>query len=52
LAAARDFEDFYRAEYPLVFRAALAFSGRHEEALDATQEAFRTCLCPLATASR
>lgn len=40
MAPERDFEDFYTAEYPLVFRAALAFDGRREEALDATQEAF------------
>jgi RNA polymerase sigma-70 factor (ECF subfamily) len=35
-----DFEDFYRSEFPLIFRAALAFCGDREEALDSTQEAF------------
>lgn len=36
----RSFEDFYRAEQPKVFRAALAFSGHREIANEATQEAF------------
>jgi RNA polymerase sigma-70 factor (ECF subfamily) len=34
------FEDFYGAEYPKVYRAALAFSSNREVASDATQEAF------------
>lgn len=34
------FEDFYRANYDGVYRAALAFSGHRDYALDATQEAF------------
>jgi RNA polymerase sigma-70 factor (ECF subfamily) len=36
-----DFAEFYRSEYPNVYRAAFAFSGRREAALDATQEAFK-----------
>ena len=40
LSVSRNFEDFYASEYPKVYRAALAFSGRREIALDSTQEAF------------
>jgi RNA polymerase sigma-70 factor, ECF subfamily len=34
------FEDFFRTEYPVVYRAVLAFCGDRELAADATQEAF------------
>ncbi len=34
------FEGFFVAQYPLVYRAALAFCGDRELAADATQEAF------------
>lgn len=37
----RDFEEFYRGEFPGVYRAAFALSGDRETALDATQEAFK-----------
>lgn len=39
-APQREFDPFYAAEYPRVFRAALLFCGDHEIAEDATQEAF------------
>ena len=35
-----DFDSFYLAEYPNVFRAARAWTGEDQSALDATQEAF------------
>lgn len=35
-----DFDSFYSAEYPNVYRAARAWSGDEQAALDATQEAF------------
>lgn len=35
-----DFDSFYLAEYPKVYRAARAWTGQHEAAVDATQEAF------------
>ena len=34
------FEDFFHAQYPLVYRAVLAFCGDRELAADASQEAF------------
>jgi len=37
---AEDFDGFCRAEYAGIYRAALAFTGDKEAALDATQEAF------------
>lgn len=41
-ASARElaFEDFYELEFKCIFTAALAFCGRRDLALDATQEAF------------
>lgn len=35
-----DFDSFYGAEYPNVYRAARAWTGDEQVALDATQEAF------------
>ena len=35
-----DFDSFYSAEYPSVYRAARAWTGDEQAALDATQEAF------------
>jgi RNA polymerase sigma-70 factor (ECF subfamily) len=35
-----NFEGFFREQYPLVYRAVLAFCGDKELAADATQEAF------------
>ena len=35
-----DFDSFYVAEYPNVYRAARAWTGEEQSALDATQEAF------------
>jgi RNA polymerase sigma-70 factor (ECF subfamily) len=35
-----DFDSFYEAEYPNVYRAARAWTGEEQSALDATQEAF------------
>jgi RNA polymerase sigma-70 factor, ECF subfamily len=35
-----DFEDFYRAEFPRVYRASWLFARDVDNALDATQEAF------------
>jgi DNA-directed RNA polymerase specialized sigma24 family protein len=35
-----DFDSFYSAEYPNVYRAARAWTGDEQAALDATQEAF------------
>ena len=37
---AAGFEDFYRLEFPRVYRAAWLFARDSEDALDATQEAF------------
>lgn len=34
------FEEFYRREFPLVYRASFLASGERDRALDATQEAF------------
>ena len=40
----RQFEEFYREEYPAVFRATLVFCGNRELAQDTTQEAFSRAL--------
>ena len=40
----RQFEEFYREEYPAVFRATFAFCGNRELAQDSTQEAFSRAL--------
>ena len=39
--ALTDFETFYRADYPKIFRAAFAAAGDRDVAFDATQEAFK-----------
>lgn len=39
-----EFDDLYRSEFPRVFRAAYAFTGNREVALEATQEAFSRAL--------
>lgn len=39
-ATAESFEEFYRREFPLVYRAAFLAVGNRDRALDATQEAF------------
>jgi RNA polymerase sigma factor (sigma-70 family) len=39
-----DFDSFYAAEYPKVYRAARSWTGDHQRALDATQEAFAKAL--------
>lgn len=40
LGKSRQFESFYRAEFPKVFRSCFLFSGNQDQALDASQEAF------------
>ena len=40
LTTTRSFEDFFRAEYPAVYRAVLLATGDADVAQDATQEAF------------
>ena len=40
----RQFEEFYREEYPAVFRATFAFCADRELAQDSTQEAFSRAL--------
>lgn len=40
----RMFEQLYEREFPVVFRVVLAFSGDHQVAEDATQEAFARAL--------
>jgi RNA polymerase sigma-70 factor (ECF subfamily) len=39
--AAVDFEDFYRAQYPQVYRAAFLATSDRDLAFDATQDAFK-----------
>jgi RNA polymerase sigma-70 factor (ECF subfamily) len=39
--ALRDFRDFYRSEYPSIFRATWLATGDRDAAFDATQEAFK-----------
>ena len=40
----RQFDDFYRSEFPVVYRSTYAFCGDKELALDSVQEAFSRAL--------